>query len=164
MGCKPTLPPPQIDPCLVKPTCFFWGGVSRWGRRGRARWPGLACDSSEAASDIEAVASSTSLRAGPADCLGGRSLFPLRPLQLSLYPLVACAHRRAALVGAFASLVDPEFTGTASPTCPSVDGLHGLESGERLRPSCPCGALMIERLTPTLSRILGEWKGSMLPR
>lgn len=88
MGCKPTLPPPQIDPCLVKPTCFFWGGVSRW-MRARSRSLAWSCVCFECCGlRHRGCRLEFRLTAGPADCLGWESLPPPAPPGLSC--LVEC--------------------------------------------------------------------------
>lgn len=146
MGCKPTLPPPQIDPCLVKPTCFFWGGVSRWGWRGRARWPGLACDSSPV---LPTSRLSPRVRPfGPVlrTASGGKAFPPCTPRVIMPSRVRRVPIGERPLLGPSPREWTPASRCSVR-ACPSVDGLHPSDPAIGFASLAPCrGAIEVESL------------------
>ena len=130
----------------MKHPCFFLGGVSRCGPGRRARWPGLACDSSKVASDIGPIGPSSAF-GGSCGLPRGEKYFPLPPPGLSyLVECGVCPSASGPSQGAFASIVDPCFT-VLRRGLPIYRWASPLGSGERLRFTGPLqGAIEVESL------------------
>lgn len=135
-----------MTPCPVKHPCFFLGGVSRCGPGRRARWPGLACDSSEVASDIEAVASSSALRRVLRTASGGKAFPPCTPRVIILSRVRRVPIGERPLLGPSPREWTPASRCSVR-ACPSVDGLHPSDPAIGFASLAPCmGAIEVESL------------------